>query len=308
MPFFSRKSHEPSVITRADRARDADQWELAASLYRVALARNPRNPPIWIQYGHALKECGNGTDAEGAYRSAIAYQPLDADAHLHLGHVLKLQGKGAEARIAYRRALELNASLADATRELRQLDRSENHSGSEPLPVIAAPPARSEPLPIAALHVSAERRKFKLGKGSLISRADRARDARQWKIAAKLYRKALDRNPNNPPIWLQYGHALKESGELVEAESAYRAAIDRDIGAAEPHLQLGHLLKMRGRREEAQIAYLQAFAFQRSMSEPLSGLDSLGWPAGQIAELRQMAEAADVATSIRTSPVAQIRS
>ena len=129
-----------------------------------------------------------------------------------------------------------------------------------------------------------------------------------WEIAAKLYRKALDRNPNNPPIWLQYGHVLKESGELVEAESAYRAAIDRDIGAAEPHLQLGHLLKMRGRREEAQIAYLQAFALQRSMSEPLSGLDSLGWPAGQIAELRQMAEAADVATSIRTSPVAQIRS
>src|SRR5438067_2175084 len=237
MPFFSRKSHEPSVITRADRARDADQWELAASLYRVALARNPRNPPIWIQYGHALKECGNGAEAEGAYRSAIACQPLDADAHLQLGHVLKLQGKWAEARSAYRRALELDASLADATRELSQLDRSEKHSGKEPLAAVSAPPARSEPLSITAPNGPAERRKFELGKGSLISRADRARDASQWKIAIELYRKVLDRNPNNPSIWVQYGHALKESGELAEAESAYRAAIARDVRAAEPHLQ-----------------------------------------------------------------------
>src|SRR5438046_1370508 len=120
MPLFHRDNRrEPSVISRADRAREAGQWEAAAGLYRIALDRKPRNPPIWIQYGHALKEGGHRASAETAYRNAIAYQP--AEAYLQLGHVLKLQGKMVEARLAYRCALVLDASLADAARELGQL-------------------------------------------------------------------------------------------------------------------------------------------------------------------------------------------
>jgi tetratricopeptide (TPR) repeat protein len=247
----------------------------------MALDRKPRNPPIWIQYGHALKECGDQTAAESAYRTAIAYEPEDADAHLQLGHVLKLQGKTAEARGAYQRALALNGSLADAARELSLLGRSGQRSRNEPPPASITMPARNAPQSVAADRGPMRRRTFTGGKGSLISRADRARDARQWQIAAELYRKALDRNPNNPPIWVQYGHALKESGSLPEAQSAYRAAIALDPAAAEPYLQLGHVLKMSGRREEAQMAYLQALALQRSMPDPLSGLNSLGWPEAQ---------------------------
>jgi tetratricopeptide (TPR) repeat protein len=56
----------------------------------------------------------------------------------------------------------------------------------------------------------------------LLSRADRARDSRDWLSAARYYREALDLQPDNPPVWVQYGHALKESGNLVEAENAYR--------------------------------------------------------------------------------------
>src|SRR6185437_15852025 len=119
MPLFRRADRrEPSVISRADRAREAGQWEAAAGLYRIALDRKPRNPPIWIQYGHALKEAGDRTAAEAAYRNAIAYQPDGSGAYLQLGHVLKLEGKIAEARLAYQCALVLDPSLADAAREL----------------------------------------------------------------------------------------------------------------------------------------------------------------------------------------------
>jgi tetratricopeptide (TPR) repeat protein len=288
MPLFSRNGRQPSVISRADRAREAGQWQVAAGFYRMALDRKPRNPPIWVQYGHALKECGSPAEAEGAYRTAIRFEPDDADAHLHLGHVLKLQGKTAEAQAAYQRALALDGSLTEAARELSLLDRREQRLREEPPPTGLAIPARGEPLAIATVHGSATQPKFAPGKGSFISQADCARDARQWEIAADLYRKALDRNPNNPPIWVQYGHALKEAGRLAEAESAYRAAIALNGSAAEPYLQLGHVLKMRGRHGEAQTAYLQAFALQPSMSEPLSGLDSLGWPDQQIAQLTAM--------------------
>jgi tetratricopeptide (TPR) repeat protein len=288
MPLFNRKGREPSVISRADRAREAGQWRIAAGLYRAALDRKRRNPPIWVQYGHMLKECGSRAEAEDAYRTAIAYEPRAADAHLHLGHVLKLQGKTAEAQAAYQRALALNGSLTEAARELSLLDRSEQRLHKEPPLRGAAMPAQDEPLTSAAIHEPATRRKFASGKGSFISRADRARDARQWKIAADLYRVALDRNPNNSPIWVQYGHALKESGHLGAAEGAYRTAIAYNPLAAEAYLQLGHVLKMRGQRDEAQTAYLQALALQPSMPEPLHGLNSLSWPEQQTAQLTAM--------------------
>jgi len=80
--------------------RDLGQWDIAARLYRRALDRNPGNSPIWVQYGHVLKEAGQ-RNAELAYRQALAYDPRVADFHLQLGHALKLRGeteKGASRR------------------------------------------------------------------------------------------------------------------------------------------------------------------------------------------------------------------
>jgi hypothetical protein len=138
------KSREPSIITRADRAREAGQWQIAADLYHIALARNPRNPPIWVQYGHALKECGDLAQAEDAYRNAIAYGPDDADPHLQLGHVLKLQGKTEGAEAAYQRALALDRSLQHAVIELAALARAKER----PVPtsdVVGANPTDDAP-------------------------------------------------------------------------------------------------------------------------------------------------------------------
>ena len=109
------------AIALADRARDAREWETAARHYRQALDHQPNNPPIWVQYGHALKETGNRADAENAYQKSIELDPDVADTHLQLGHVLKLQGKSGGAAAAYLHALALDPALHDATRELLAL-------------------------------------------------------------------------------------------------------------------------------------------------------------------------------------------
>jgi len=133
-------------------------------------------------------------------------------------------------------------------------------------------------------------------KQSFVDLADQARDAGQWEFAAQLYRQALDRDPHKPPIWVQYGHALKESGELrdpdklAQAELAYRRALSLDSGAADTYLQLGHAQKLQGKTEEAQAAYLSAFTLDPSMPYPLEELGALGWPAGQLAELQRLTE------------------
>jgi len=127
MPRFAWKRAKPSIITLADQARDARQWELAARHYETALSRNPQRPPIWIQYGHVLKESGRLAEAEEAYRTAIAYDRRTADACLHLGHVLKLQGRQEEAQVAYLQAFARDPSYDSVSLELARFGWSEAH-------------------------------------------------------------------------------------------------------------------------------------------------------------------------------------
>ena len=124
----------------------------------------------------------------------------------------------------------------------------------------------------------------------LIERADRARDNRNWSAAVRSYRKALGGEPINSPIWGQYGHALKESGRLADAEEAYRTAILCDPGGADAHLQLGHVLKLQGKKAEAEAAYLLSSALDPASPEPVRELGEFGWPEAALTELKRAAE------------------
>ena len=112
-----------SALARADRARDAREWDLAARAYGDALAGSPGLANVWVQYGHALKETNRLEDAEGAYRKALALDPATSDTHLQLGHLLKIQGRREEAAEAYLNALELDYGCSDAFHELDGLAR-----------------------------------------------------------------------------------------------------------------------------------------------------------------------------------------
>src|SRR5438876_4036831 len=119
-----------------------------------------------------------------------------------------------------------------------------------------------------------------------ITLADQARDAEQWDIAAGYYRKSLDHDPHNWAIWVQYGHALKESHRLAEAEAAYRRALAGEPEVADFHLQLGHVLKLQGQTEAAKAAYRRALVmFDRLSSQPLQELVGLGCSGRELAEL-----------------------
>lgn len=296
----ARRSKE-TVITRADRALTAGELELALDLYRQALDRNPRNPPIWIQCGHVLKESGRLQEAETAYRRAASYDPRAADPYLHLGHALKLQGRREEAQSAYMRAFTLDSTSPDAARELAAFGWAEDRL-EQLRQAVRAPIAATAS---AGAGKRASTRRFGRKRASVITLADRARDAGEWEDAARFYRKALDRNPRNSPIWVQYGHALKESGRPAEAEAAYRDAAAHAPSAAEPWLQLGHLLTLRGRNSEAEAAYLRAFALAPASADPLNGLRALGWSDAGLHELREASGAATPNPALGSSSPAE---
>ena len=118
--------------------------------------------------------------------------------------------------------------------------------------------------------------------GVTVERANRARDAGEWELAARHYREALRAVPNAPAIWVQYGHALKESGRVAEAEQAYRRSLKLDPDTADTHLQLGHALS--SKRDSARRRTPTCGGDARSdVRHARNELIGLGWPAERIA-------------------------
>lgn len=124
---FIRTRAKPSYITLADRARDVGEWDRAAAYYHIVLRRNPKNSPIWVQYGHVLKESGRLAEARQAYKTAVLYDPQHADPHLQLGRALKIEGRTEEAQAAFLQSLVFDPSLESAWLELAQLGWTEAH-------------------------------------------------------------------------------------------------------------------------------------------------------------------------------------
>lgn len=114
------------LIARGDAANRNKNWPVAADCYARALKKAPSLAPIWVQYGHALKELGDRSLAEIAYHRALALEPYNWDTHLQLGHLMKMMGRTASARSAYRRSIELAPSQPAAKNELATLREPQN--------------------------------------------------------------------------------------------------------------------------------------------------------------------------------------
>jgi tetratricopeptide (TPR) repeat protein len=137
-------------------------------------------------------------------------------------------------------------------------------------PPLNAPPGASTEVPVSWLAGS-----WRLKRVVRMARA--AARLGQWRLAVQHYQTVLARNPNDALIWVQYGHALKESGSAAEAERAYLRAIDLDPSAADPYLQLGHALKIQRRRREAAMAYRRALDLDPTLHAASVELTALGW-------------------------------
>ena len=123
--------------------------------------------------------------------------------------------------------------------------------------------------------------------GPAVFRGDRARDAGEWELAARYYLEALQAMPNASAVWVQYGHALKETGHVIEAEKAYRRSLSLSADVADTHLQLGHALKLQGRIDEAAAAYLRSAALDPTLRHPRDELIGLGWTGARIEQALQ---------------------
>ena len=87
---------------------------------------------------------------------------------------------------------------------------------------------------------------FRISSATLLRQANAARDKRKWREAAASYGRFLEAEKDRHDIWVQYGHALKENGNLLDAVRAYDKAIELNPDEADPLLHLAHLQKRLG--------------------------------------------------------------
>ncbi len=120
---FQRMKIE-EIRDAADKARDNQEWSLAASHYEIYLAQGSHedSAAILVQLGHARKEAGWKLGALQAYQESLKMSPTVADTHLQLGHLHKQLGERKEAQEFYKEALRLMPSLVDAQKELANIN------------------------------------------------------------------------------------------------------------------------------------------------------------------------------------------
>ncbi len=232
-----------------DAARDRREWPQAAEHYRAFLRLNPEAFDIWVQLGHMLKESQQYAEADQAYATALRLRPDDADLLLSLGHLRKLTGSWDDAIEFYRRSAALDDN-PHALAELRQLGRAIDRPSAE---ARAQPPAAPQVRPAAA-------RPFSRLWTPVRRAGDLARDRRRWPLAARVYGWHLRFNPRDMAIWVQLGHALKESGRSAEAADAYARAVRLDDSDADLMLNYGRLCQLLGRVDDAVTLYRRSTA------------------------------------------------
>jgi hypothetical protein len=112
----------------------------------------------------------------------------------------------------------------------------------------------------------------------LRDQGDLARDRREWREAAQVYRQYLELDPDQGDIWVQFGHAVKEQGNLEEAEAAYRRAASLAPMDADSRLHLGHVLKRLGRPRQAAVVFGEVMRLAPTL-DVIEELKTLGYGA-----------------------------
>jgi glycosyltransferase involved in cell wall biosynthesis len=107
------------------------------------------------------------------------------------------------------------------------------------------------------------------------SAGDKARSRGDWTEAAVNYKAYLERNPKDFDIWVQLGHANKETGAYSSAREAYSMAIDLRPNDFDVYLNKGHLEKLAGRRDAAITAYKRAYELNPDNGDALREIVAL---------------------------------
>jgi tetratricopeptide (TPR) repeat protein len=165
-----------------------------------------RRNPMLLRAGQALVENDLPT-AEGILRPYLKQRPTDVAAIRMMAELAARVGRLMDSENLLRRAIELAPGFTAARANLATVLYQQNRSAEA----------------IAELERIERDGAAHLGHASLKAAAFGRIGGHEEALG--LYRQLLDARPDEPKLWMSYGHILKTVGEQAQSIAAYRRAI-----------------------------------------------------------------------------------
>lgn len=209
------------------------------------MAASSRDPDL-LRAGQAL--AGNDLPvAESLLRPYLKRRPTDVAAIRMMAELAARIGRLADAENLLRRALELAPAFTAARANLATILYKQNKPSEA----------------IAELEAIEREGAANLGHSSLKAAALSRIGGHDEALA--LYRTILDARPDEPKLWMSFGHILKTVGEQQESVAAYRRAIAHRPTLGEVWWSLANLKTVRF--DEADIAAMEAALGQTDLAD-----------------------------------------
>ena len=106
------------LLSQAQAAEKAGQYEQAITIYRNYLSRNPNDDEARTAFAFALVRNNQFAEASAAYQEILSRYPHNLDVQVALARVSSWQKKYAEARALYEQVLRENPTYTDAKQGL----------------------------------------------------------------------------------------------------------------------------------------------------------------------------------------------
>ncbi len=233
-----------SPLASAIAAHRVGNLSLAESLYRSALAENPRDGDAWALLGVALSACGRHEEAVDAVRRAVEADPLSALFRFYFANVLAESGDREKAVTEYREAVRLKPDFSEAHynlgNALKALERCDE-----------AEAAWRRTTGLSPAHAEAA--------NNLALMRERAGDL---SAAAAELRRAVAIRPDYAEGWINLCGLLEKSGDFAAALDAAMQATALAPRNAAAWQGLGVALNRLERHDEAMVAYKRALAIE----------------------------------------------
>ena len=207
-PLLRDHPREPAVHhAQAMLAQLGGQPDVAIEAMRTAVRLAPEAPELRLALGQTLASSGRIDEATAAFRDAVALRPEFLQAWYLLGMTLYGARRDAEALPALQRALALAPAHPQLMRAVAETEYAlERYAEALALYLRMAPTPEAAD---AALCLRLSQCRRRLGAPA---------------EAMAIVRSAVERFPDDAPLWLELGWVHEDLGDAAQAQQAYARA------------------------------------------------------------------------------------
>jgi predicted O-linked N-acetylglucosamine transferase (SPINDLY family) len=243
-----------TVVQIAEAHELAGRLELAASVYRQALAVGPASPLLWFRLGNVEFSLHRWAEASEAFERAAALSPSLVEARHCMGEVARMQGDLQGAVRRYREALAVRPDFSPSRNNLAVLLMTLGEYGASIEHFEAAAqsaPQAPEPRANLAICLAAVGR-F----DEALAKCDEARRL----------------SPGHPLVHETFGRIHHGQGRLADARAAFVRALEIQPGNFEVRRLLGELDLVAGDVDRASESFVAAARLRPDFEPAWTGM------------------------------------